>query len=89
VLPLGIEMDELESVLDEEVRQLAGGVLGHPQCPALDRPTEADTGTLLVEGWRVTAGSRAMPGLARIRARHICHLTPFLGSRVFSIPGTG
>lgn len=35
-------MDELQRVLEREVRQLASGVLGHPQRPALDRPTEAD-----------------------------------------------
>jgi hypothetical protein len=30
-------MHELERVLEREVRELAGGVLGQPQRPALDR----------------------------------------------------
>jgi hypothetical protein len=33
-------MDDLESVLERQVRQLACGVLGHPQCPTLDRSAE-------------------------------------------------
>jgi hypothetical protein len=41
---LGVQTDELESVLERQVRQLAGRVLGHPQCATLDRTAEADVG---------------------------------------------
>jgi hypothetical protein len=34
----------LERVLEREVGELAGGVLGHPQCAALDGAAEADVG---------------------------------------------
>ena len=39
---LGVEMDELEGVLERQVRQLARRVLGGPQSSALDRSAEAD-----------------------------------------------
>jgi hypothetical protein len=35
-------MDELERVLERQVRELASGVLGHPQSSALDSSAEAD-----------------------------------------------
>jgi hypothetical protein len=35
-------MDELQSILERQVRQLAGGVLGEPECATLDRAAEAD-----------------------------------------------
>ena len=35
-------MHELQCALERQVRELAGGVLGKPECPALDRPAEAD-----------------------------------------------
>src|SRR5262249_44535353 len=44
---LGVQVDELERVLEREVRQLAGGVLCQPQRAALDRPAEADLGVRL------------------------------------------
>jgi len=37
-------MDQLEQVLERQVRELAGGVLGEPQRPPLDRSAEADVG---------------------------------------------
>jgi hypothetical protein len=37
---LGVEMDKLERVLKRQVRQLAGGVLGHSQGTSLDRAAE-------------------------------------------------
>ena len=35
-------MDELQRVLERQVRELAGGVLGQPEGSALDRSAEAD-----------------------------------------------
>ena len=35
-------MDELQRVLERQVRELAGGVLGQPQSSALDRSAEPD-----------------------------------------------
>ena len=35
-------MDELERVLERQIRELAGSVLGKPECSALDSATEAD-----------------------------------------------
>ena len=43
----GRQRAELERVLEGEVRELAGRVLGHPQCSALDRPAEANAGVRL------------------------------------------
>jgi hypothetical protein len=37
----GVEPDEQKSVLEREIRELAGGVLGHPKGSALDRTAEA------------------------------------------------
>jgi hypothetical protein len=55
-------MDELKGVLKRKVRQLVGGVLGHPQCSALDRSTKADV--------RVRLGSheRMFPRLQKPRS---------------------
>ena len=39
---LGVEMDELKSVLKRQVRELACCVLSQPECPALDRSAEAN-----------------------------------------------
>lgn len=39
---LGVETDQLEGVLERQVRQLTRGVLGSPECSALDRSAEAD-----------------------------------------------
>lgn len=39
---LGIEVHELESVLERELGHLACDVLGHPECPPLDRAAEPD-----------------------------------------------
>ena len=39
---LGVEVDELERVLERQVRELASCVLGEPECTALDRSAEAD-----------------------------------------------
>jgi hypothetical protein len=52
-------MDELQEIFERNVRQLAGGVLGHPQGTSLDRPAEADV--------RVRLGSheRMFPRLYR------------------------
>ena len=36
------ETHELQRVLERQVQKLAGGVLGQPQCSALDRSAEAD-----------------------------------------------
>jgi hypothetical protein len=35
-------MDELERVLERQVRDLASGVFSEPECSALDGATEAD-----------------------------------------------
>ena len=35
-------MDELQRVLKRQVRKLASGVLGQPECSALDRSAETD-----------------------------------------------
>jgi len=35
-------MHKLQRVLERQIRELAGGVLGQPQRPALDRTAEAD-----------------------------------------------
>jgi hypothetical protein len=40
-------MHELQRVLQRKVRQLAGGVLGHPERPALDGSAEADVSVRL------------------------------------------
>jgi hypothetical protein len=37
-----VEVDEPERILEREIRQLAGGVLGHPERTALDRSAEAN-----------------------------------------------
>jgi hypothetical protein len=39
---LEVEMHELQRVLERQVRELAGGVLGHPEGSALDCSAEAD-----------------------------------------------
>jgi len=44
---LGVEMDELERILEREVRKVAGGVFSSPQRSALDRSAEADAGVRL------------------------------------------
>jgi ATP-dependent DNA ligase len=44
---LGVQVDELQCVLEREVRELAGRVLGHPQSSALDRSAEAHMGVRL------------------------------------------
>ena len=44
---LRVQVDELQGILEREVRQLAGGVLGQPECSALDRASEADVGVRL------------------------------------------
>ena len=41
---LRVQVDELESILEGEARQLAGGVLSHPESAALDRSAEAHAG---------------------------------------------
>jgi hypothetical protein len=35
-------MDELQNILEREIRQLASRVLGQPESAALDRSAEAD-----------------------------------------------
>jgi len=37
-------VDELEGILERKVRELASGVLGHPEGSALDCSAEADVG---------------------------------------------
>jgi hypothetical protein len=37
-------VDEPERVLERQVRELAGGVLGHPECAAFARTLEPDVG---------------------------------------------
>jgi len=44
---LGVEVDELQSVLEWDIWQLARGILGHLQSSALDRTTEATDGLWL------------------------------------------
>jgi hypothetical protein len=52
-------MDELESVLERQVRELAGSVLGHPEGSALDRSAEAD----VIEASRLTAAMKPLQPL--------------------------
>jgi hypothetical protein len=44
---LGIKVDELQSVLERELRHLAGGVLGGPERAAFDSSAEASIGVTL------------------------------------------
>jgi hypothetical protein len=44
---LGIQVDELQKVRERQVREVAGGVLGQPECSALYRSTEADVSVRL------------------------------------------
>ena len=44
---LDVEMDELERVRKRQVRELARGVLGHPERSTLERSTEADVSVRL------------------------------------------
>ena len=37
-----MDMDELERILERQVRELASGILGGPERPALDGSPEAD-----------------------------------------------
>jgi hypothetical protein len=39
---LGVEVDELPRILEQQVRKLAGRVLSQPQSTTLDRSAEAD-----------------------------------------------
>jgi hypothetical protein len=42
VVAFAVQVDELERVFERQVRQLARGVLSHPQRSALDSAAEAD-----------------------------------------------
>jgi hypothetical protein len=35
-------MNELQEILERQVRQFAGGIFSQPQCATLDRAPEAD-----------------------------------------------
>jgi hypothetical protein len=38
--PLGIQMDQLQKILERQVREFTGGILGHPECSTLDGAAE-------------------------------------------------
>jgi hypothetical protein len=44
---LAVEMHDQGRILQRQVRQLAGGVLGHPESSAFDRSTEANVSVRL------------------------------------------
>ena len=62
-------MDELQRVLERQVRELASGVLGQPQCSALDRSAEADVSVGLGGQERMFAYSRTGQRCADERRR--------------------
>ena len=49
-------MDELQRILERQVRELASGVLGQPQCSAFDRSAEADVSVRLCGQERMFTG---------------------------------
>jgi hypothetical protein len=56
-------MDELQRILERQVREFASGVLGHPQRPTLDRSAEADLSV------RLRSQERMFPLLTKLAAK--------------------